>query len=356
MSSQYLINEQTLTNIADAIRNKSGETGAILAREFAAKISELQLSAEGGTELVTTQFTIANKSDYRIVIQYVDLVSGALQVATKTMAPSSSAEINCVVDSFAIVVGADINIGLGITTSSGVYRYNLDALGNAYMVGINSSSPISCTIQVTRVADAVADDVAEGKLCVGQSGVTQGTLKDTRNGQVLQFFPHDTITFYEDEKVIDYIQAETEVDGEQIEGSVIVGPGSEIHRSFYDVSRAMEIYATGQIDEDGTLWLESWQTLDGYYAPRGAYDTYYVWGYVEVDGGAYCLPFASGMNDAGYYAYVADSSGRLSAVGIQPFSILDIGGNLNFDPTGYLLAEGYTDVVVYAQVVFGVNL
>lgn len=356
MSSQYLINEQTLTNIADAIRNKSGETGAILAREFAAKISELQISAEGGTELVTTQFAIANKSDYKIVIQYVDLVSGALQVATKTMAPSSSAQINCVVDSFAIILGFDINVGFAITTSSGVFKYGLDALGNAYMVGINSSSPISCEIQVAQVADAVADDVAEGKLCVGQSGVTQGTLKDSRNGQVLQFFPHDTTTFYESEEIVDYIESETEVDGEQIEGSVIVGPGSQIHRSFYDVSRAMELYATGHLDEDGTIWLEGWYTPDGYYAPQCAYDTHYIWGYVEVDGGTYCLPFASGMNDAGYFAYVADSSGRLSAFGIQPFTISDVGGYLNFDPTGYMLAEGYTDVTVYAQVVLGGNL
>lgn len=47
MSEQYLINGQTLTDIADAIRGQSGETGSIKAGEFAGKILELEITASG---------------------------------------------------------------------------------------------------------------------------------------------------------------------------------------------------------------------------------------------------------------------------------------------------------------------
>lgn len=47
MSSQYLIKDRTLTEIADAIRQKTGETDPILTNEFAEKILEIECVESG---------------------------------------------------------------------------------------------------------------------------------------------------------------------------------------------------------------------------------------------------------------------------------------------------------------------
>ncbi len=47
MSSQYLIKDKTLTEIADAIRQKTGEVDPILTNEFATKILEIECVESG---------------------------------------------------------------------------------------------------------------------------------------------------------------------------------------------------------------------------------------------------------------------------------------------------------------------
>lgn len=64
MSEQYLINGQTLTNIADAIREKSGQTGDIKAGEFAGKILELEITASGSNYVEGTYKGNIGSNDY----------------------------------------------------------------------------------------------------------------------------------------------------------------------------------------------------------------------------------------------------------------------------------------------------
>lgn len=56
MSEQYLINGQTLTDIADAIRDKSGETGSIKASQFASKIESLSIGGGISPEEYSIQY------------------------------------------------------------------------------------------------------------------------------------------------------------------------------------------------------------------------------------------------------------------------------------------------------------
>lgn len=64
MSEQYLINGQTLTNIADAIREKSGQTGNIKAGEFAGKILELEITASGSNYVEAVSYGDYGEYDY----------------------------------------------------------------------------------------------------------------------------------------------------------------------------------------------------------------------------------------------------------------------------------------------------
>lgn len=46
MVTKYLIKEQTLTNIADSIREREGSVDAILVEEYASRISKIEPSTE----------------------------------------------------------------------------------------------------------------------------------------------------------------------------------------------------------------------------------------------------------------------------------------------------------------------
>lgn len=46
MVTKYLIKEQTLTNIADSIREREGSVDAILVEEYASRISRIEPSTE----------------------------------------------------------------------------------------------------------------------------------------------------------------------------------------------------------------------------------------------------------------------------------------------------------------------
>ena len=73
MSSQYLIKDKTLTEIADAIRSKSGETGAIKTDNFADKIMELEVTASGPNFVQATGDGCMSHPDY-IYVAGVDFV------------------------------------------------------------------------------------------------------------------------------------------------------------------------------------------------------------------------------------------------------------------------------------------
>ena len=87
MNTKYVIEDTTLTNIADAIRNKTNETETIKTLDFASKIANIDLSTE----------------------EYMALVDMGLSFATDAVFPTySDNEINKV-DNYINFYGGEIN-------------------------------------------------------------------------------------------------------------------------------------------------------------------------------------------------------------------------------------------------------
>ena len=87
MNTKYVIEDTTLTNIADAIRNKTNETETIKTLDFASKIASIDLSTE----------------------EYMALVDMGLSFATDAVLPTySDNEINKV-DNYIKYYGGELN-------------------------------------------------------------------------------------------------------------------------------------------------------------------------------------------------------------------------------------------------------
>ena len=87
MNTKYVIEDTTLTNIADAIRSKTNETETIKTLDFASKIANIDLSTE----------------------EYMTIVDMGLNFATDTVFPTySDNEINKV-DNYINFYGGELN-------------------------------------------------------------------------------------------------------------------------------------------------------------------------------------------------------------------------------------------------------
>ena len=84
--ARYSVEDTTLTNIADAIREKTGESGAILVNEMAEKISGISSGGTGnGDDLILNEVTITNDNTAATVVYNTLDSDGAISVATATM-------------------------------------------------------------------------------------------------------------------------------------------------------------------------------------------------------------------------------------------------------------------------------
>lgn len=86
MNTQYLIEDATLTNIAEAIRSKTNETETIRTLDFASKISGIDLSIEEYMSLVDMGLNFAvdgmfptySENEINKVNYYMDFYGGEL--------------------------------------------------------------------------------------------------------------------------------------------------------------------------------------------------------------------------------------------------------------------------------------
>ena len=81
--AEYLIQEETLTGIADAIRSKTGETGAISVSDMVSKIEGLQAGGSGGASIETCTVTLLSDAIAHEVY-YTTYENGSLVVKTIT--------------------------------------------------------------------------------------------------------------------------------------------------------------------------------------------------------------------------------------------------------------------------------
>lgn len=85
MSKEYLIKEETLVNIANAIRNKTGDTNTIKAIDMADKIENLNINKFIGTCHIHIE---TNSSDAKIF--YISLSENGEFILNSEVIPGSS--------------------------------------------------------------------------------------------------------------------------------------------------------------------------------------------------------------------------------------------------------------------------
>ena len=69
--AEYLIQDTTLTSIADAIREKTGTTGVIKPTEMASKIRSISVNNNGSLDNEILKYFIISYEDFGIVIHKI---------------------------------------------------------------------------------------------------------------------------------------------------------------------------------------------------------------------------------------------------------------------------------------------
>lgn len=123
--SEYLIQDATLTNIADAIRTKTGGTATLTPSQMASAILSISTSTGGGSSSDSNVFYISKQVTVEQVTQgnFVTLISGNSQIAANWNNPN-----------LFVMITPDNLDAIDIDTYSNAYQWTTMIASNKPMV------------------------------------------------------------------------------------------------------------------------------------------------------------------------------------------------------------------------------